>query len=112
MRQPGREFGDGFFNGVLIEFLSESDLSQQPVIAKVLKHISANRPRRDGKRLNSYDVCKEMIENAIRGRAHELKGQLDYPEDDAKAILVRALARYLDERFSVSSRRRLGFLRA
>ena len=51
-----------------------------------------------------------MIADAISGRAHELKEKLGYPEEEAKPILVQALARYLDERFSVSNRRRLGLL--
>ena len=45
---------------------------------------------------------------AIGGRAKELTELLGYPTEQAKPILVSALARYLDERFSVSSRRELG----
>ena len=51
-----------------------------------------------------------MIAEAIGGRAKELKDVLGYAPEEAKHILVAALARYLDERFSVSSRRGLGLL--
>jgi hypothetical protein len=107
MRKPQREFGDGFFNAVLFEFLTESDLTTYPPIAEVLKHAFANRPSHAGR---GFHFCREMIAGAIAGRAHELKEKLGYQVEEAKRILVEALARYLDERFSVSSRRRLGLL--
>jgi hypothetical protein len=107
MRKPEREFGDGYFNAVLVEFVADSDLTQYSTIADVLKHATANRPSRDGK---GFNICREMIADAIGGRAHELKEKLGYKEEQAKPILVQALARYLDERFTVSRRRRLGLL--
>jgi hypothetical protein len=106
LRKAGREFGDGYFNSVLVELITDSDLTHYPEIAEVLKHSTALRPDREGK---AYTFCREMIADAISGRAHELKG-LGYEEEEAKRILVQALARYLDERFSVSNRRRLGLL--
>ncbi len=105
--KAGREFGDGYLNSVLLDFIKDSDLTRDREIADVLEHAPGLSPNREGK---AYDLCREMITDAISGRAHELKDKLGYPEDEAKAILVRALARYLDERFSVSSRRRLGLL--
>ena len=110
MRKAEREFGDGYFNAVLIDLLRDSDLTSNPKLAEVLKHASAALPSRDGKGAQSYKFCREMITDAIRGRAQELTGPLGYPEDDAKRILVAALARYLDQRFSVSRRRHLGWL--
>jgi hypothetical protein len=110
MRQAEREFGDGYFNGVLVDFLSDSDLTSDPEIVDVLKHAYALKPAREGKAQARYTACREMIADAISGRARELTGPLHYLQEEAKGILVRALARYLDERFSVSSRRRLGLL--
>ena len=107
MRKAGREFGDGYFNSVLIDFLEDSDLNKHPEIAKVLEHSFAHRPNREG---NGYNTCREMITDAISGRARELTGPLNYSREEATRILVAALARYLDERFSVSRRRRLGLL--
>jgi hypothetical protein len=110
LRKAEREFGDGYFNAVLVEFLRESDLTRYPAIAAVLEHAYAIRPHREGAAFDRYTLCREMIADAISGRARELTGALGYPEEEAKKILVAALARYLDERFSVSSRRRLGLL--
>ncbi|HEY7158827.1 MAG TPA: hypothetical protein VH575_33090 [Gemmataceae bacterium] len=110
MRKAEREFGDGYFNAVLVEFLKEKELTRYPAIAEVLEHAYANRPHREGKGLGRYNLCRDMISDAIGGRAHELADVLSYPQEDAKQILVAALARYLDDRFSVSIRRRLGLL--
>jgi hypothetical protein len=107
MRKAEREFGDGYFNAVLVDLLKDSDLTSNPKIAVVLEHAVASSPAREGR---SYKPCREMITDAIRGRAQELTGPLKYSQDEAKQILVVALARYLDDRFSVSARRRLGWL--
>jgi hypothetical protein len=110
MRKAWREFGDGYFNAVLIEFLKDSDLLRYPEVAEVLKHAYAITPSREGKGFDKYNFCREMIADAISGRARELTGPLKYPQEDAKRILLHALAKYLDGRFSVSSRQRLGLL--
>lgn len=107
MRKAEREFGDGYFNAVLVDLLQNSDLTSDPKIADVLKHAVVNPPSREGR---SYKPCREMITDAVRKRAQELTGPLKYPQDEAKRILLAALARYLDERFTVSTRRRLGWL--
>jgi len=109
-RRAEQEFGDGYFNAVLGEFLTDSDLTAYPAIAGVLEHAYFNRPHREGNGFDRYTLCREMIADAIRGRAQELTGPLKYPQAEAKQILVNALSRYLDDRFSVSSRRRLGLL--
>jgi hypothetical protein len=105
LRQPGREFGDGYFNAVLIELLKAAG---DPEIAEVIGHIGTSPPHQG----NSYNTCREMIKNAIGGRVHELldDDKLRYDENTANGILVKALARYLDERFSLSARRRMGLL--
>ena len=51
-----------------------------------------------------------MIADALAGRAYELVEKLGYSQEEARTILVQALARYLDDRFGVSQRRRLGVL--
>jgi hypothetical protein len=110
MRKAEREYGDGYFNSVLLEFMRDSDLSGYPEIAAVLRHAYAISPSREGKAINKYENCRDMIADAISGRARELTANLKYPEDEAKKILVAALARHLDKRFTVSSRRRMGLL--
>jgi hypothetical protein len=110
MRKAEREFGDGYFNTVLVDLLKDSDLTSDPKIAEVLKHAVASLPSREGRGAQSYNLCRELIVDAIRGRALELTGLLNYSQEEAKRILVAALARYLDDRFTVSTRRRLGWL--
>lgn len=110
MRRPEREFGDGFFNAVLIELIEDSDLTQYEDISHLLKHIPTNRAHREGGAYDRYTICRELIAAAISGRAHELTELLKYSKEEAKRILVSSLARYLDERFSVSTRRQFGLL--
>ncbi len=40
----------------------------------------------------------------------ELRDKLKYGSDEVKAVMAKAIAIYLDERFSVSSRRHFGLL--
>jgi hypothetical protein len=110
LRKAEREFGDGYFNAVLIDLIKDSDLPRHAPIAEVMKYAYANAPHREGGAYDRYTICRELIAEAIGGRAKELKDVLGYAPEEAKHILVAALARYLDERFSVSSRRALGLL--
>ena len=73
-------------------------------------HAYSNRPHREGRLSDSYTTCSKLIDDAFIGRARELTESLKYGLEEAKQILVSALARYLNERFSVSRRRRLGSL--
>ena len=106
MRKVERRYGDGYLNAVLLDLIDESDLSHNGEIAEVRKYVPANPPER-GK---SYTACRELIANEIGGRAVELRDKLGYRPEEIKAVMEKALARYLDERFSVSSRRQLGLL--
>jgi hypothetical protein len=96
--------GDGFFNSVLIDELQHGPLAER--LADVLAQVHTLQPSRDSR---SYAECKDMIVGAIRGRARELTHDLAYPEQEANVILSSALAIYLDERFSITDRRLLGF---
>ena len=89
MRKAEREFGDGYFNAVLIDLITDSDLTQHLEIAEMVEHSTALRPDRASKR---YNPCREMIADAISGRAKALTGPLHYSQEEAKAILVSALA--------------------
>lgn len=110
LRKAEREFGDGYFNAVLVDLIKDSDLTRHAPIAEVMTYTHANVPHREGGAYDRYTICRELIAEAIGGRAKELRDVLSYPPEEAKHILVDALARYLDERFSVSSRRALGLL--
>ena len=50
-----------------------------------------------------------MIENTLKEVARDLATDLGYERSEAKSILASAVAYYLDERFSVTNRRMLGF---
>lgn len=98
-------FGSGFFNSNLVEQVKTGPFAAHPQVADVLKEI---RARELSERGHSYQKCQEMIHDVIRGRAIELMNSLGYTRDEAQEILARALAQYLDERFSVTNRRTLG----
>jgi len=106
-RKVERDFGDGYFNSVLHELIQMDGLAFEPDIAEIVKHVHTIPPNRDSK---NYDMCREMIHDAIIGRMYELNHMLGYQIDEARKILFSAIARYLDIRFSVSNRRQLGVL--
>jgi hypothetical protein len=105
-RRPESRFGDGYFNSVLVEFVLGSDFHDHAEVAGVLRHISHVTPHQG----QGYADCRDMIEYAIRKRGMELTKWLNYEVPQAADILAGALARYLDERFSVTNRRLLGLL--
>jgi hypothetical protein len=104
-KRPEYRYGEGYFNSVLTTLLREGPFADDPQVAGVLRHTTANPPET---RSQSFPDCADMIELAIRGRAHELVDELCYGRKQAEELLAGALARYLDERFSVTNRRSLG----
>lgn len=106
LRKVERRYGDGYLNAVLMDLLKESDLSRGDEIAEVQKYINTNSPEHG----RGYDQCRELIANEIAGRAVELRDKLKYEPKEVKVVMTKALAMYLDERFSVSSRRNFGLL--
>ena len=108
LRKATREFGDGYFNAVFLDFIRDSDLSTNAMIAKMLKSVHTYKPAKSGASVKDYALCKELISNAITGRAKELVEELQYSQEQAEQILVAAIAKYLDNRFSVSRRQHLG----
>ncbi len=105
-RKAVREFGDGYFNAVLVTFIRGSVLAQFEAIKDVLEYLP-NTPPEETK---SSKLCRELIAAEISARARELTAKLRYDRSDADKILVGAISRYLDERFTVSIRRGLGLL--
>lgn len=108
MRKIEREFGDGYFSAVFVEFLRGMDVATDPVLSSVLSHTRHVVPPHPSK---SENYCREKIASEIRNRYVELTDDLKYTEAVAQKILVKMLALYLDDRFSVSSRRRMGLLK-
>ena len=106
-KKPEYRYGDGCYNSVLIAHLRNSPFDSYPAVAEVLRQVTASPPEF---RSQSYSECSDMIDLAIRGRAHELLRDLHYERNQAEEILAGALSRYIDERFSVTNRRFLGLL--
>lgn len=106
LRKVERRYGDGYLNAVLIDLIDESDLSKNGELAAVRNHIHTIRAEPS----RTYGECRELIANEIGGRAVELREKLKYQPDEIKAVMTKALSIYLDERFSVSSRRSFGLL--
>jgi hypothetical protein len=105
-KKPEKKYGDGYFNAVLVDYVQRTDLGNEYEIKQILTHI----PRSGRPEGRSYPDCVGMIEGAIKGRAAELSKKLDYEVPEAWDILAGSLARYLDERFSVTNRRLLGLM--
>ncbi|HEX3659733.1 MAG TPA: hypothetical protein VHV55_28355 [Pirellulales bacterium] len=106
LRHVERRYGDGYLSAVLVDLLDESDLCKGGEIFEVRKFVHAGRPERN----RSYHACRDLIADEIGGRAVELRDKLAYRPDEVKTVMTKALAIYLDERFSVSSRRNFGLL--
>lgn len=106
LRTFERRYGDGYLSAVLVDLLDESDLTKNGEIADVRQHVRTNSPQRG----SSYSACRKLIADEIGGRAVELRDKLNYRPEDVKTVMTKALAIYLDERFSVSSRRNFGLL--
>ena len=102
-----REYGNGYFNAVLLDLIKESDLTRYAEIGEVLQYTYHDATERDARQ---YHLCRDSIAFGISGRARELVHNLKYSEDEAKEILPKAIAKYIDNRFSVSSRRQMGLL--
>jgi hypothetical protein len=107
LRKVERRYGDGYLNAVLVDLLDESDLCRNGEIAEIRKYVHATQTDRSSR---SYAACREAIASEIGARAVELRDKLKYSADEVRAVMTRVLAIYLDERFSVSSRRRFGLL--
>ena len=106
LRSVERQYGDGYLNAVLLDLVDESDLGRGGAIAAVRQQVQVRRAERGPR----YARCREQIANAVGGRAAELRDRLGYPAGEVRAVMEKALALYLDERFSVSSRQQAGFL--
>ncbi len=105
LRPIETRFGDGFFNGVFLELVNSSGLTQSEPLAAVLKEVSA-RPIHPKA---AKEECTDRIRAALSQCAMWLMRSLHYERGQAEGILARAVAHYLDERFSVTRRKLLGW---
>jgi len=106
-KKAENRFGDGYFNSVFLGYIYNSGLVQYDKVKKVIGLIHRNQPSMQG---HSYNDCKDMIEFVLKNAANSLNKKMKYSVDDTKEIIAGAIAYYLDERFNITNRRRLGFL--
>jgi hypothetical protein len=107
LKKIERKYGDGYLNIVLVNLIDESDLSKSGLIAEVRQYVHVNTTNRSRE---AYSECRDAIAREIGVRAAQLRDKLGYGPDEVKSVMTSVLATYLDERFSVSSRRQLGLL--
>ncbi|MGH7139922.1 MAG: hypothetical protein ACREHD_29640, partial [Pirellulales bacterium] len=108
LQAPETQFGDGYYNGVLVHHLRHSGFATHPPVQEMLGYVHKNSIDPSFK---TYAACREQIDAAIARRAHELVDSLDYSLPDAETILAAAIGQYLDERFSVTNRKMMGLVR-
>lgn len=102
-----RRYGDGFFKSVLVQYIREVS-QDSPDFQRILNYSTALAPNVDSPH---YTTCKEMIESVIANKARQLHETLEYSLGEITSILTAALVQNLDERFSVSTRRKMGLLK-
>lgn len=103
---PAQRFGDDYFNSVLVDYLTHSELGAIPEVREVLRHVHESSPNNES---GHYTDCRNEV-LAILQRAAQVLTSLGYQREEAERILVEALARFLDDRFGVTNRRMLGLL--
>jgi hypothetical protein len=90
LRSVEREFGNGYFNAVLLDLVVKSHLNDYPEIAEVLKFTYHDKTDRSSR---SYQRCREAIALGISARAKELtegyairpgRSQSDFGSGDCK----------------------------
>jgi hypothetical protein len=109
LEHPENRYGDGFFSAVLMLFVDQSPFAQMDAVRQLRPYLPTNRPYDGG---HSLEDCRAMVQAALQDRWLELRRKLGYDKPDAERILAGALAYYLDERFSITDGRKLGWLTA
>jgi hypothetical protein len=103
LRRPETRYGDGYFNAVLLEMV-EKTFSESEQLKSKLKEIGPGNPNHG----RVYQDCVDMIKDAIATCALSLLNDLGYDRPAAENILANAMGFYLDERFSLENKKRLG----
>jgi hypothetical protein len=96
-------YGGSYFNSALYAYSSDK-FSSKPSVRQKLDAVHAYPDTTD----DTQD-CMEQIEGVLVKVAHDLAGPLEYPRPVAETILADAVAYYLDDRFSITNRKLLGF---
>jgi hypothetical protein len=105
MRPIVARYGDGYFNAVLMAVLQDGPFSTHPEVAGVIPYIHEGQPAGGSKQ-----DCQELIEHVFSVFAGRLLALYGGDRDTAEDILGGAIARYLDDRFSVTNSKILGLV--
>jgi len=106
LRATETRYGNGFFNRTLVDLVTESYLDKhQEIKAALEKHRGITLER-----TSEYHECRDSIAYVIGKRSRELTGPLGYEEATMRNILSKAIARFLDNRFSLSQRKQMGMI--
>lgn len=100
-KKPEIRYGAGYFNSVLMELVVSAFNDE---LKNEISSIPWNSPNKG----NSYEECQSMIIGVIKLCAINLAYELSYKLDIAQSILAHAMGLYLDERFSITNRKRMG----
>jgi hypothetical protein len=106
LRKAIRVGGDGYFNAVFLN-VAASDFDWHPEVADVLRSVHRGQAAPGQAR----DHVVELVEGAFK-RTAELIAELYDPNDPgnyARLLLGGAVARFIDDRFHISTRRELGW---
>lgn len=98
-------YGDGYYNSMLVLTLNELGFADVQNVARCLARITDYPPSRDSV---EFDNARRDIEVALRDAGGQLTASLKYDAETAQQILADAVAYYLDERFHITNRERLG----
>ena len=104
-----RQYGDGFYNAVLVEWVGQSPFAGQAQLRELLPMLRGGRPYRGPGDSTSYQDCRSAIQEVLHSAGIQLVQRLRYSQRHAESILSAALTAYLDERFSVSVGKRFGW---
>ena len=98
-------YGEGFFNAVLVNEIKNVGLADEPPVAEVFREVRELQPFMNGR---GPADCAEAINGALKYRANEIS-KLGYNVDETAAVFAGAVAQYLDERFSITDGKTLGW---
>jgi hypothetical protein len=103
LQRAETRYGEGYFNAVLLGVISDG-FSSDTEIKTMLGQIDPLQAHKG----RSYEEAVAMIESVFKECATLLK-KLKYPVESAKNILTRAVGLYLDERFSITNLKLMGW---
>ena len=104
-RVAENRFGDTFYNATLVTYLQHSAFARLPPTNDVLSRLRDYVPSLGKQR----EECEELIEDVIGYCIEALHDLLRYSRPETTEIVAGSLAYYLDERFSISDRKLLGW---